>query len=79
MRGGGGLKHLDFGGGEGHFFEGGMVPTHQRGCSIRSPWATKLLQVVHEDITLLDLKKSSPRYTFDLSRHQVSAMSVHYF
>ena len=42
---------------------------------------TKLFETVllHEDITQLEQKNSSPWYTCDLSLHQVSAMYVHYF
>ena len=55
--------------------------SQQRGCCIRSPLATKLLHTVlfREDITQLEQKNSSPWYTCDLSLHQVSAISVHYF
>ena len=47
---------------------------------VMSPLVTKLFLVVliHKNITQLDLKKSRPWYTCDLSLHQVSAMSVHY-
>ena len=53
----------------------------ERGCSGLSHLVTKVLLVVllQEDITDRDLKKSRPWYTCDLSLHQVSAMSVHYF
>ena len=53
----------------------------KRGWCIRSPLVTKLFEVVllSEDVTQRDLKNSSSWCTCDLSLHQVSAMSVHYF
>ena len=55
----------------------------RRDCCIRSPFVTKLLQVVlhHVDITQLDQKKKSAIgiHTCGLSRRRVSEMSVHYF
>ena len=49
--------------------------------TLGSPMVTKLLQVLLllEDITQRDRIKSSPWYTCNISWHQVSAMSVHYF
>ena len=63
------------------FRNDGNFSRMERGCCIRSPFVTKLFEVVllHEDIAQRELKNPSPWYTCDLSPPQVSDMSVHCF